>query len=56
MAEKDPLPSVSDKREVSASELENLAQIMREKVVEEVTKESRERQDDVERARAWYVR
>ncbi len=53
--DKDPLPSVPDKKEVSAEELEQLAKIIQEKVVKEVSERTRGQQDDVERARTWYV-
>jgi hypothetical protein len=53
--DRDPLPSVPDKQEVSAEELEQLARIIQEKVVKKVSEQTRDQQDDVERARTWYV-
>jgi hypothetical protein len=52
---KDPLPSVPDKQEVGTEELEQLAKIIQEKVVKKVSEQTRDQQDDVERARTWYV-
>lgn len=57
--DKDPFPSVPDKKEVGTEQLEELARIIQKNVVEKVSEQALDQQDNVERARGkngkWCV-
>ncbi len=51
----EPLPNVSGKKNVEREELERFAKMMEEKVINQLVKRTRDRQEEVEKARAWYI-